>query len=243
MKVQASITLAALAGISSAHTIFSQLETGGTTYPVSYGVRTPVYDGFIGNVASNDLACNGPSNGGGVAPLATPYVLNVTAGSTVEAIWRHTLTSTASDVIDPSHKGPVIAYLKKVTDATTDPGYGTGWFKISQTGFNNSTKLWGVDNLIAAGGVQSIPIPSCIANGQYLLRAEVIALHGAGSVGGAQFYTECAQINISGGTGAKTPATVSFPGAYSATDPGILISIYYPTVTNYIVPGPAVFSC
>ena len=54
---------------------------------------------------------------------------------------------------------------------------------------------------------------------------------------------ECAQINVVGGTGAKTPATVSLPGAYKATDPGILINIFYPPVTNYTVPGPAVFTC
>jgi hypothetical protein len=54
---------------------------------------------------------------------------------------------------------------------------------------------------------------------------------------------ECGQISITGGTGAKTPATVSFPGAYKATDPGILTNIYYPILTNYTIPGPAKFTC
>jgi hypothetical protein len=35
---------------------------------------------------------------------------------------------------------------------------------------------------------------------------------------------------------------VAFPGAYSATDPGILIDIYYPLPTNYTFPGPAVWT-
>ncbi|PPQ84280.1 hypothetical protein CVT25_013218 [Psilocybe cyanescens] len=61
-------------------------------------------------------------------------------------------------------------------------------------------------------------------NSQYLLRGEQIALHVASTKGGAQFYIGCAQINVVGG-GNGTPAPlVSFPGAYSATDPGILIS-------------------
>lgn len=39
-----------------------------------------------------------------------------------------------------------------------------------------------------------------------------------------------------------TPTGVSFPGAYSATDPGILINIYQ-TITSYTIPGPtAVFT-
>ena len=64
-----------------------------------------------------------------------------------------------------------------------------------------------------------------------------LALHAASSYPGAQLYMECAQIQITGGTGTKTPSTVSFPGAYHGTDPGIKLSIYYPTVTNYTVPG------
>ena len=67
------------------------------------------------------------------------------------------------------------------------------------------------------------------------------ALHVASSVGGAQyvgshlisfhtltrsrFYMSCFQVNV-GGSGTANPATVKFPGAYSATDPGILINIY-----------------
>jgi lytic cellulose monooxygenase (C4-dehydrogenating) len=37
-------------------------------------------------------------------------------------------------------KGPVMAYLKKVTDAKTDSGVGGGWFKISESGFNAASK-------------------------------------------------------------------------------------------------------
>lgn len=136
-----------------------------------------------------------------------------------------------------------MAYLKNVTDAKTDTGIGDGWFKISEQGFDAATAKWAVDDLVASGGIQDIPIPACIADGQYLLRAELIALHGAGSSGGAQFYMECAQINVTGGKGAVVPATVSIPGAYSATDPGVLIGIYYPAITSYTIPGPKVFQC
>ena len=46
---------------------------------------------------------------------------------------------------------------------------------------------------------------------------------------------ECAQLQITGG-GSKVPATVSFPGAYKGTDPGIKINVYSP-LTNYTIPG------
>lgn len=91
-------------------------------------------------------------------------------------------------------------------------------------------------------------MPSCVTAGQYLMKVEIIALHGAFQEGAAQFYTECAQVKVTG-SGTSTPATVSFPGAYSASHPGILIGIYdgsgQPSNSGqpYTVPGPPVLDC
>ncbi|KAI2631198.1 transmembrane amino acid transporter protein-domain-containing protein [Xylaria nigripes] len=222
----------AVIGVASAHTIFVQLEADGATTPVSYGIRDPSYDGPITDVTSNDLACNGGPN------PTTPSgdIIDVTAGATVNAIWRHTLTSGPDDVLDPSHLGPSLAYLKKVDDATTDVGYGDGWFKIQEDGYSNG--VWGTSNVINNAGMQSIQIPDCLPDGQYLLRAELIALHAASSPQGAQLYMECAQINISGGSASATPATSRIPGIYSADDPGLLINIYsMPPASTYTIPG------
>ncbi|CCA76320.1 hypothetical protein PIIN_10315, partial [Serendipita indica DSM 11827] len=41
-----------------------------------------------------------------------------------------------------------------------------------------------------------------------------------------QFYLACAQLNVVNGGSANPSPLVSFPGAYKATDPGILINIY-----------------
>lgn len=88
-------------------------------------------------------------------------------------------------------------------------------------------------------------IPKCVEDGEYLLRVEHIALHSAGSVGGAQLYLSCAQIKVTGGTGGIQTGgkLVSFPGAYKATDPGLLFQLYWPVPTSYVVPGPAVATC
>lgn len=104
------------------------------------------------------------------------------------------------------------------------------------------------DHLIANNGWANFTLPACLAPGQYLLRAEIIALHSAYSQGGAQFYTSCGQLSV-GGSGTLSPSTVSFPGAYKAADPGITINIYGPGgVTDnggkaYVAPGPAVVAC
>jgi len=55
-------------------------------------------------------------------------------------------------------------------------------------------------------------------------------------------HQECAQINIVGGSADKTPATVSFPGAYKQNDPGVIYNLYGGSKT-YTAPGPAVFTC
>jgi cellulase len=92
-------------------------------------------------------------------------------------------------------------------------------------------------------------LPTCVASGQYLLRVEVLALHSASKQGQAQFYQSCAQINVSGSGSFSPSNTVTFPGAYSASDPGILASIYGKTGQPdndgkpYTAPGPKPISC
>jgi len=79
-----------------------------------------------------------------------------------------------------------MAYLKKVPDAKKDSGVGNGWFKIQEGGYTNGK--WATNVVIENKGNQVINIPPCIENGQYLLRAEMVALHGARSTNGAQLY-------------------------------------------------------
>lgn len=103
-----------------------------------------------------------------------------------------------------------------------------------EQGYNNG--VWGTDTVINNAGKQVITIPGCLEDGEYLLRAEMIALHGARSVNGAQLYMECAQVNVSGGKGAQKPTTYSIPGIYKSSDPGLLINIY-PMKGEYTIPG------
>lgn len=225
MRISSSFVAATALSAASAHTIMTQLISNGVENGVGVGIRDPTYDGPITDVTSEYVACNGGPNP--TTPSST--VIDVTAGSTVQVYWRHTLDSDSTDVIDASHKGPVMAYMKKVTDAATDTGVGEGWFKISEEGYDAATDTWAVTNLIAAGGTQSIDIPACIEDGQYLLRGEIIALHSASAAQGAQFYMECAQINVTGGSGAATPETVALPGAYSVR---LDCSISLETISN-----------
>lgn len=139
-----------------------------------------------------------------------------------------------------------MVYLSKVPDATTADG-STGWFKIFEDSWSKkagSTRgdddNWGVKDLNTCCGKMDVKIPSDIAPGDYLLRAEVIALHTAGQSGGAQLYMSCYQLSVTGG-GSATPATVKFPGAYKASDAGIMVNIHA-ALSTYVPPGPAVYA-
>jgi len=70
-------------------------------------------------------------------------------------------------------------------------------------------------------------IPSCLKEGFYLVRHEIIALHAAWIYPGAQFYPGCHQLNVTAG-GSTVPSAnlVSFPGAYKPTDPGVTYDAY-----------------
>ncbi|KAJ8521667.1 hypothetical protein ONZ45_g1661 [Pleurotus djamor] len=227
-----------------AHTIFQELHVNGVPQGHKVGIRVPWYDGPIEDVNSNDIICNG-----GINPYLEPIsqtIIDVPAGAEVTAEFHHTIhganPSDSSDPIDPTHKGPLLAYLAKVDSALDLDVTGLDWFKIYEDGYGPGTQ-WAVDRLIANNGLVSFTIPECIPPGEYLLRVELIALHSAFSYPGAQFYMSCAQIRVTGGGSAVPGPITHFPGAYSGTDPGIRMSIYYPPVTSYTIPGPAVFTC
>jgi hypothetical protein len=115
-------------------------------------------------------------------------------------------------------------------------GSGEVWFKIFEQG---PTISGGQLSWPSSGATKvTVPIPKSLPSGEYLFRVEHIALHSAGSSGGAQFYISCAQVKVTGGGSGSPSPLVAFPGAYKASDPGILINIYYPIPTSYTPPGP-----
>ncbi|KAI0480626.1 glycoside hydrolase [Xylariaceae sp. FL0804] len=166
---------------------------------------------------------------------SAPDTTAVTAGGTITIDIPLTLY----------HPGALSAYMAQVPSGSTAAdwdGDGTVWFKIYQDlpTVSNGQYVWPSQNEAKA----TFTIPACLANGDYLFRTEHVALHVAESVGGAQFYLSCAQVTVSGGSGAGDPSDlVAFPGAYNATDPGLLINIYNNGGAAYQPAGPSVFSC
>ncbi|KAL8408671.1 hypothetical protein RB594_007210 [Gaeumannomyces avenae] len=235
MKYSLSYALAAasaLAPLAAAHATFQQLWVNGVDQD-SKCARLPPSNSPVEDVSSNNMRCN-------ANPAAAAGSCAVRAGDVVAVeMHQHNNRDCAQEAIGGNHYGPVMVYLSKVADAAKADG-SSPFFKIFESGYFAGNKTWGNDLLNANCGRQNVVIPADIAPGDYLLRAETVALHVAGSRGGAQFYMTCYQIRITG-SGSATPAGVSFPGAYSAADPGILVNIYN-GLTSYTIPGPAVYS-
>ncbi|KXN88112.1 putative endo-beta-1,4-glucanase D [Leucoagaricus sp. SymC.cos] len=198
------------ASSAAARTVFSAVSVDGQYQGQGVGVRVPSSNAPVTDISSSSIICNT-----GVSQPSD--VIQVSAGKQVTAHFHHLPTGYAgpdpSDPLDPTNKGPIIAYLAAITSATQSSVSGLKWFKIWQDGYDGIR--WGSDHLFTNGGNATFTIPSCIAAGDYLLRVEAIDLLTATSYPGAQFFMSCAQLSVSSSGSAKQPTTVSFPGAYT----------------------------
>jgi hypothetical protein len=142
----------------------------------------------------------------------------------------------------PHNTGPMLTYMASCgsTPCNKFDSQTAQWFKIDQVGRQDNGS-W-VQQDLMNGGVANVSLPSNIAPGNYLIRHEIIALHLATSLGGAEFYPSCSQLTVGGtGTGAPTSSElVSLPGAYSDNDPGIFDPNVFDTNAPYTFPGPPV---
>lgn len=142
------------------------------------------------------------------------------------------------------HPGPLAVYMSRAPDGTTAQDYlGDGaWFKVYEATTRSISPDTGIEWAVFPGSVGAqnftFTLPEATPPGQYLLRGEHIALHGAGEVGGAQVYLGCAQIEVSGSGGGSPGPTTTFPGAYDGTEEGLVINLYWPPPTSYAPVGP-----
>jgi hypothetical protein len=171
--------------------------------------------------------------------------VNTTSGDTLKLQWNEWPTS---------HVGPVMNYLAPCNSSCTDADKEKlKWVKIDEMGWLNSTGselglggTWASDLLIKNGFSWEVRIPEGLAEGAYVLRHEIIALHVANEVNGAQAYPQCVNIFIGKNTKQsedvnKIEGGVVGSELYSATDKGILVDIHG-NVTGYEIPGPKLWS-
>jgi len=234
MKFSAlALSLVSLAASASAHTLVWGVWVNGVDQGDgrSLYVRSPPNNNPVKNISLPDMACN-------VNNVPVPNTVNVQAYDEITFEWYHNTRD--DDIIASSHHGPISVWIAP----TSSEGAGDVWVKLFEDTYTTS---WAVDRLIISHGQHSIIVPP-IASGDYLLRAEIIALHEAdvsyedNPVRGAQFYISCTQVHIDSPASTPLPTGVSFPGAYNESSPGVVFNIYSLPATSYVAPPPDLWS-
>ncbi|KAJ2900224.1 hypothetical protein IWW38_000644 [Coemansia aciculifera] len=220
-----------------AHTQLYNVAIGTTVYKHDQYIQ-PVVGPRLSPVADftkKEIRCR---NVDGTSPN-TPF-LGVKAGTTFSVNWRHHNDTLQDNMVSPSHRGPCMIYLGKITPNPDD----IQWFKIYHMGFNKDSNKWCSDVARDNHGKVDIVIPKDLEDGKYILRTELLALHKAALPMGAQFYPNCVHIDITGSNNkflTPPPAYVKFPGAYQSTDKGILYNWRTDKGLTYEIPGPVVY--
>ncbi|KAF3021951.1 hypothetical protein E8E14_009482 [Neopestalotiopsis sp. 37M] len=208
--------------------------------PYQYVRRTNNSNAPLQMVNSTDMRCNAGAALG--APLHTE-TLTVRAGDELGFGIESTF----------GHPGIQQVYLSRAPD---DDGTGTAATAADYDGSGDWVKIYAATTLANASfdangeGLSwamrrahsfRFPLSAATPPGEYLLRAEGLALHAAHKLDCAQFYVGCAQIRVLGnGTGTLEP-TVKIPGLYYNTTPGVLIPDFWTKITNYTEPGPSLW--
>ena len=230
MKFSQVIAMAAATHLASAHTTVWSISVNGkdagTGNSAGGYIDSPPNNNPVTDVTSAAMECN-------VAGVKASKSITVKGGDKIAFQWGH--NAAGDDIIADSHKGPINVYASKA-------GSKYSWTKIWSDGLTDGK--WAVDKLLAGSyngkkGQHDLTLPM-LAPGDYVLRPEINALHEGNREGGAQFYMECVHIKVEGSGTKVLPAGVSFPGAYKATDPGVLFDIYAGK-TTYPGVGPAVW--
>ncbi|KIM54987.1 glycoside hydrolase family 61 protein, partial [Scleroderma citrinum Foug A] len=220
-----------------AHGYVSKVSIDGKIYigNVPNASPTPAIVRQIDDVAPVKNATNPYLNCGQAAQKAS-LVADANPGSQVQFWWNGGDGSPW-----PHNIGPLMTYMASCVNTTCDQYDSTNamWFKIEETGLQPGNMTWYQQNIMD-GGPANVTIPSDLAPGQYLIRHEIIALHLATQLGGAEFYPSCTQVNVQGNQTATATSSeeVTFPGGYSDTDPGIYDPTVFDTPVQYTFPGP-----
>ncbi|PGH10914.1 hypothetical protein AJ80_07357 [Polytolypa hystricis UAMH7299] len=238
------VLAAAAASVASAHYLFPEVIVDNQAserwqyirQTANYDTSNPLLD-----VTSEAIRCYERPD------RAEAETLTVAAGSELAfQVWA------INNPYAIGHPGPTLFYMAKVPDgesAATWDGAGDVWFKIAEEAgwFREEDKWyrwWSLSNATI-----NATIPEALPSGEYLLRVEHIGMQyseklwAPGSNLGSQFFLACAQLSVTGGGNGTPGPLVSFPGAYSPTDPAIYTSesVWSTTFETYTPPGPPVW--
>lgn len=231
-----------LPGSALAHWTYTNLIVEGEVIgePYQYVRQSNTSNAPLQIVNSTDMRCN---SGGASGTALGTETLTVQAGAEL----GFKIASTFG------HPGVQQVYISRVPDGVSAADYdGSGdWTKIYAASYKlapNSTSTSPEPAIDPNNGIIwatakihsfRFPLSASLPSGEYLIRAEGLALHAAHKLNNAQFYVGCAQVLVESEDEAGVPGPlVKFPGAYVNTSPGVLIPDFWTKIRNYTMPGP-----
>ncbi|KAK4209803.1 glycosyl hydrolase family 61-domain-containing protein [Rhypophila decipiens] len=125
------------------------------------------------------------------------------------------------------HPGPLTIHMSKAPGDVRQYRGDGDWFKVHQMIICKAPGQYLDDKDWCTWDKSTITfrIPNDTPPGQYLVRIEHIALHGAKD-GHTEFYYECAQIEVGGNGQGRPGPMVKIPGLYDSNDPALRFFIY-----------------
>ncbi|KAE8822360.1 hypothetical protein HRS9139_10381 [Pyrenophora teres f. teres] len=241
-----ALLLSLLAGQTCAHTFIWGVFVNGIDQGTFRGIRIPAYNGPSGrggynnspvkDLASIDMRCNV------LGDLQAHDTIKVSPGDNLTLDWHHDTRSDADDVIASSHHGPSMVYMSP--DPPTNESFVKIWHegKYQANPFPHPGRWSTTGNVAKHAGHMSVRVPAGLKPGFYLVRAEMVGLHEAdvsfaqNPRRGAQFYPDCVQIEVVGA------GMSSYPRVYCSTETAKPKTSTTPCVTDYVIPGPTVWS-
>ncbi|KAJ4355465.1 uncharacterized protein N0V89_003481 [Didymosphaeria variabile] len=222
--------VAALASTTCAHWTYDRIIVNDQVIgePWQYVRHHSNGNNFLSDVTSTDMRCNIDGLLSGVNTSTYPVNAGDRLGFTIKDTF--------------GHPGPQQVYISKAPADVKDYDGSGDWSKIYTLSDCRAKDCGTGDGVVKWATYRAqtfnFKLPAELPAGEYLLRAEGIAIHAAQKIKGAQFYVACAQIRVSSnGTGVPGP-TIKFPGGYTANSTGILIPQIWSQITNYTSPGP-----
>jgi hypothetical protein len=124
------------------------------------------------------------------------------------------------------HPGPSTIHMSRAPGDVRDYQGDGDWFKIYEDIIcGPQHPLRDTDWCSWDQAIVETQIPPSTPPGQYLVRVEHIAIHGAES-GDTEFYFTCAQVEVTGNGNGTPGPLVKIPGLYDSNDPALRFFIY-----------------
>lgn len=236
MRFSASAAAIVALPLAAAHYTFSGLTINGEMVGRDWQYIREHSRGYMPTfqeeaATSNDFRCQPDSSG------ANTEVYTVKAGDVVGL--RQAFGAGGME-----HPGPTQVYVSKAPGSVKEYNGDGDWVKMAQSIIckpnvqpadlqTTAWCSWG-DSII------DFTVPDSLPEGEYLVRGEHIALHGAHD-GRAEFYYACAQVKVEGTSGTELLGDkVQIPGVYSVGDEATNFSVWGRSTSYDVIPGPAV---